>query len=68
MGGQACIIALGFLWFKFIDISMYDKRQTYTKKAVMRTNIIINGELMNETLKSTDLKTKKAVVEEGLRK
>ncbi|MBU2514286.1 type II toxin-antitoxin system VapB family antitoxin [bacterium] len=33
----------------------------------MRTNIIINDELMNEALKLTDLKTKKAVVEEGLK-
>ena len=33
----------------------------------MRTNIIINDELMNEALKLTDLKTKKAVVEESLK-
>ncbi|MDX2440794.1 MAG: type II toxin-antitoxin system VapB family antitoxin [Desulfobacterales bacterium] len=33
----------------------------------MRTNIIINDELMNEALNLTDLKTKKAVVEEGLK-
>ncbi len=33
----------------------------------MRTNIIINDDLMNEALKLTDLKTKKAVVEEGLK-
>jgi len=33
----------------------------------MRTNIVINDELMNEALKLTDYKTKKAVVEEGLK-
>ena len=34
---------------------------------IMRTNIVINDELMNEALKLTDYKTKKAVVEEGLK-
>ena len=33
----------------------------------MRTNIVINDELINEALKLTDCKTKKAVVEEGLK-
>ncbi len=33
----------------------------------MRTNIVINDELMNEALALTDFNTKKAVVEEGLR-
>ncbi len=33
----------------------------------MRTNIVINDELMDRALKITNLKTKKAVVEEGLR-
>ncbi|PIE74501.1 MAG: DUF2191 domain-containing protein [Deltaproteobacteria bacterium] len=33
----------------------------------MRTNIVINDELMNEALILTDSNTKKAVVEEGLR-
>lgn len=33
----------------------------------MRTNIVINDELINEALKLTDLGTKKAVVEEGLK-
>ena len=32
----------------------------------MRTNIIIDDSLMNEALQLSDLKTKKAVVEEGL--
>lgn len=32
----------------------------------MRTNIIIDDSLMNEALKLSDVKTKKAVVEEGL--
>ncbi len=33
----------------------------------MRTNIIIDDKLMDMALKSTGLKTKKEVVEEGLR-
>ena len=33
----------------------------------MRTNIVINDDLMNEALQLTDFKTKKAVVEEGLK-
>jgi Arc/MetJ family transcription regulator len=33
----------------------------------MRTNIVIDGELMSDALKTSGLKTKKEVVEEGLR-
>jgi Arc/MetJ family transcription regulator len=33
----------------------------------MRTNIVIDDKLMEATLKATDLKTKREVVEEGLR-
>ncbi|MCI5141685.1 MAG: type II toxin-antitoxin system VapB family antitoxin [Candidatus Electrothrix sp. ATG1] len=33
----------------------------------MRTNIVINDQLMNEALQLTNLHTKKAVVEEGLK-
>ena len=33
----------------------------------MRTNIVLNDELVEKALKLTGLKTKKAVVEEGLR-
>lgn len=33
----------------------------------MRTNIDIDDELMRETLKATGIKTKREVVEEGLR-
>ncbi|MCC6588690.1 MAG: type II toxin-antitoxin system VapB family antitoxin [Bryobacterales bacterium] len=33
----------------------------------MRTNIVIDDELMKETLKATGLKTKRDAVEEGLR-
>lgn len=33
----------------------------------MRTNIVIDDELMREALETTGLPTKKAVVEEGLR-
>ena len=33
----------------------------------MRTNIVINDELMNDAIKLSGFKTKKAVVEEGLK-
>lgn len=33
----------------------------------MRTNIVIDDRLMKETLRATGLKTKREVVEEGLR-
>jgi Arc/MetJ family transcription regulator len=33
----------------------------------MRTNVVIDDELMAEALESTGLKTKKAVIEEALR-
>jgi Arc/MetJ family transcription regulator len=33
----------------------------------MRTNIVIDDELMQETLRTTGLKTKREAVEEGLR-
>ncbi len=34
----------------------------------MRTNIVIDDDLMEEAMKATGLKTKRAVVEAGLRK
>jgi Arc/MetJ family transcription regulator len=33
----------------------------------MRTNIVIDDKLMRETLRATGIRTKRAVVEEGLR-
>ena len=33
----------------------------------MRTNVVIDDQLMSEALESTGLKTKKAVIEEALR-
>ena len=37
------------------------------RKKVMRTNIVIDDKLMAEAIKLSQLKTKKAVVETGLR-
>ena len=34
---------------------------------IVRTNIVIDDKLMRDTLKATGLKTKRAVVEQGLR-
>ncbi len=37
------------------------------KKLILRTNIVIDDKLMAEAIKLSQLKTKKAVVETGLR-
>ena len=42
---------------------MYNKQLRYTS---MRTNIVIDDELMRDTLRATGLKTKREAVELGL--
>jgi Arc/MetJ family transcription regulator len=39
----------------------------YTHRCNMRTNIVIDDQLMAEALKATGLQTKKEAVEEGLK-
>lgn len=47
---------------------MYKLPNQYTLNRIfMRTNIVIDDELMEEALKISQLKTKKAAVEEGLK-
>lgn len=43
------------------------KSNIYTQEENMRTNIVIDDTLMTEVLKATGLKTKKEVVELGLK-
>jgi Arc/MetJ family transcription regulator len=43
---------------------VYNYLEEYTS---MRTNIVIDDKLMRDTLRATGLKTKREVVEEGLR-
>ncbi len=43
------------------------KSNIYTQEKNMRTNIVIDDTLMTEVLKATGLKTKKEVVELGLK-
>lgn len=43
------------------------KFHIYTHIFVMRTNIVIDDDLMDEALKVSHLKTKKDAVEEGLK-
>lgn len=45
-------------------LGVYDGSQGYTS---VRTNIVIDDKLMRDTLRATGLKTKREVVEEGLR-
>ncbi len=47
---------------------MYDNTPPYTfLEAVMRTNIVIDDDLMEEVLKATGLKTKREAVELALK-
>ena len=46
---------------------VYNLSYMYTRRADMRTNIVIDDELMREALQVTGLKTKREAVEEGLR-
>ena len=46
---------------------MYISGQLYAKESKMRTNIVIDDNLMLDALQITGLKTKKEVVELGLR-
>jgi Arc/MetJ family transcription regulator len=48
-------------------INVYISTKAYTRKLIMRTNIVIDDKLMAEAIKLSQLKTKKAVVETGLR-
>jgi Arc/MetJ family transcription regulator len=40
---------------------------TFTGEGLMRTNIVVDDNLMAEALKLSDIKTKKGVVEEALK-
>ncbi len=42
-------------------------KRKYTYKTTMRTNIVIDDQLMADALKATGLKTKREVVEMGLK-
>lgn len=46
---------------------MYNLINLYTQEAEMRTNIVIDDQLMKEALELSGLRTKKAAVEAGLR-
>lgn len=45
---------------------MYTMSSLYTQEISMRTNIVIDDELMKNALKATGLKTKREAVELGL--
>jgi Arc/MetJ family transcription regulator len=47
---------------------VYVNGESYTSESGMRTNIEIDDELMKQAMAATGLPTKKAVVEEGLRR
>jgi Arc/MetJ family transcription regulator len=46
---------------------VYNKNNAYTWEADMRTNVVIDDDLMESALKLSGLKTKKDAIEEGLK-
>lgn len=46
---------------------MYINKNQYTEESLMRTNIVIDDNLMSDALQITGLKTKKEAVELGLK-
>jgi Arc/MetJ family transcription regulator len=47
--------------------NVYDFIETYTYRKAMRTNIVIDDELMSQVLKLTGIRTKREAVEQGLK-
>ena len=52
--------------FFYSDYNVYIPH-TYTHRCIMRTNIVIDDDLMAQALKATGLEIKKEVVEQGLK-
>ena len=46
---------------------VYNSIETYTWEAEMRTNVVIDDQLMQDALQLSGLRTKKAAIEAGLR-
>ena len=46
---------------------MYNSIEIYTWAAEMRTNVVIDDQLMQDALQLSGLRTKKAAIEAGLR-
>jgi len=46
---------------------VYNMSDLYTWEAEMRTNVVIDDELMKDALKLSGFRTKKAAIEAGLR-
>jgi Arc/MetJ family transcription regulator len=45
---------------------VYNKAYLYTREVKMRTNVVIDDDLMKSALKFSGLKTKKDIIEAGL--
>lgn len=48
-------------------MNVYDITNIYTREAEMRTNVVIDDNLMASVLKASGLTTKKDAIEEGLK-
>ncbi len=59
-------VLMRFVMFLFIDYNVYTNLTLYTR-CDMRTNIVIDDDLMSNALKATGFRTKKEAVEEGLK-
>ena len=60
---QACHIE----YTQSLDCNVYKYVLLYTLELRLRTNIVIDDDLMNQVLKLTGLRTKRAAVEMGLK-
>jgi Arc/MetJ family transcription regulator len=48
-------------------MDVYNRAQRYTSEGNMRTNVVIDDELMESALRVSGLRTKKDAIEEGLK-
>ena len=49
------------------QINVYDRSDKYTLEVDMRTNVVIDDDLMASALRVSGLRTKKDAIEEGLK-
>lgn len=52
---------------KAVTMMVYAQPDSYTFRQFMRTNIVIDDKLIQDTMRATGLKTKREAVEQGLR-
>lgn len=53
--------------FELEGFNVYDEKNSYTSETIMRTNIVIDDDLMDRVMKLTGARTKREAVELGLK-